>query len=574
MAYVFPEAVIENVLNSVDIVDVISGYLDLKKSGSNYKALCPFHREKTASFIVSASKQMFYCFGCQTGVNVFSFLMKYEKTTFPEAVKTLAEKAGVPLPSGWKGEEGKTLPLYKINEAAAELFSERLRNGPSAAGARGYLEKRKISADSANLFRLGYADGEGMVKSLEERGFQKKQLASSGLLSSTGRRLLFSGRLVFPIFNMRGKIIGFGARSLDNSEPKYINSPETDVYSKGENLYGLNFARKHIIASGRAIVVEGYFDLIRAAQAGVKNAVASLGTSLTGQQVNLLRRYTKEVILVYDGDISGVDSAVRTLDTFLDNGLAVKIAPLPEKDDPDSFILREGGDEFVKLTGAARDLLSFKLDLLSERHDPRTVDGRVRIVDEILPHISRISNAVERSEYVKILAERLSIDEEALIIELKKIRRRKDDEKFPSLEIQSLTPLVAERTLLQLLLENGDAGGGLGEMIELDDFSQPECRQIAKIALQAGSMEPKRVMSMVKDEKLNKFLAQLMVNPAPSTDRRRDIEDCIKKIKKQKMKRKRAEIQKKIAEKEREGDEKAVRLLIQEFRNLLNNCSG
>ncbi len=574
MAYNLPESVIETVLNSVDIVDVISGYLELKKSGANYKALCPFHREKTASFTVSPQKQMFYCFGCQTGGNVFSFLMKYEKTTFPEAVKTLAEKAGIQVSAGWRGEETKSLHLYKVNDAASELFRGCLLSEGAGERARNYLKTRKIGVDAAEQFSLGYAvGGEENAKQLLNKNFTREQLEEAGLLVKGTSRLLFARRLVFPICNIRGKIIGFGARTLDKAEPKYINSPETGIYNKGENLYGLNFAKPHISQEGKAIVVEGYFDLIRTVQSGIKNVVASLGTALTSQQIHLLRRYTKEVILVYDGDPSGVNAALRTLDMFLESGLTVKIAPLPEKDDPDSFLLREGRSRFVKMLNDSQDLLSFKLGLLSTRYDTRTVDGRVKIVDETLPHISRISNAVERSEYVKILAERLSIDEEALIGELKKIRKRKGDERFPSLEIQSLTPLVAERTLLQLLLENGGKFAELNSKIALDDFSQPECREIAKIALEIGSMEPKKVMSMAQDEKLNKFLAQLMVNPAPSTNRGRDIEDCIRKIKKQKLKRKRAEIQKQIAEKERAGDEKAVRRLIQQFQNLLRNGS-
>lgn len=572
MAYNFPESVVENVLNSVDIVDVISDYVELRKSGANFKALCPFHSEKTPSFTVSPGKQMFYCFGCQTGGNVFSFIMKHDKASFPEALKTLAEKSGISVPSAWGKDETRTLFLYKINEAASDFFRSRLSSDESGEKARKYLDSRKFDNGVAEQFSLGFAprDGRGMRKMLDEK-FSKEQIEKSGLISKAGGRPLFSNRLVFPILNIRGRVAGFGARALDDSVPKYINSPETGVYSKGDNLYGLNFAKNHISRSGKAILVEGYFDLIRVVQAGFSNAVASLGTALTPQQVQLLRRYTREVIVAYDGDESGVRSALRMLDSFLDSGITAKTAVFPEGDDPDSYIMREGKDKFAGLLESASDMLSFKMNRLSDAHDPQTVDGRVKIVDELLPSISRIGNAVERSEYVKILAEHLSIDEDSLMTELKNIRSRKNKEKFPSLELQSLTPLVAERTLLQLLLEGG---GDLTEFnvdLGVEDFTQPECREVAAIMLKLGSAERSKVMSMVQDEKLNKFLARLLVNPAPSADRKKDVRDCIKKIKKQKEKRKRAEIQKQIAREERAGNEAQVRKLIQEFQDLLKN---
>ncbi len=559
-------------MNSVDIVDVISDYVELKKSGANYKALCPFHSEKTPSFTVSPGKQMFYCFGCQTGGNVFSFLMKHDKSTFPEAVKTLAEKSGINLPAVWGKDETKTLSLYKINDAASDYFHQTLLREETAAGARKYLKTRKIDEKLVEQFSLGYAPaGVSGLRDALQKKFSREQLEKSGLVSKETGRPLFNKRLIFPILNIRGRVIGFGARSLDDSGPKYINSPETGVYTKGENLYGLNLAKSHISRTGKAVLVEGYFDLIRAVQAGALNAVASLGTALTVQQVQLLRRYTKEVIIAYDGDESGVRSALKTLDFFLDNGMSVKIAAFPEADDPDSYILREGPEKFAKLLAGARDLLSFKMSLLSGQHDPKTVDGRVRIVDELLPSIGRIGNAVERSEYLKILAEHLSIDEESLATELKHIRRRKNEDKFPSLQLQSLTPLVAERTLLQLLIEGGGDFKEFELSLGVEDFTQPECRQIAEIIIGLGSADRQKVMSMVRDEKLNKFLAQLMVNPAPSANIKKDVEDCIKKIKKQKIKRRRAQIQKQIAEQEQAGNEEQVRHLIQEFQNLLKN---
>ena len=575
MGYRFSESAVEEVLNSVDIVELISDYLSLKKAGSNYKALCPFHRERTPSFTVSPGKQMFYCFGCQTGGNVFSFLMKHENMTFQEAVKSLAEKAGIKLPGADSGEETRVLSILNVNSAAADYFHKCLLTEKAGERARQYLKQRKIEKDVIDEFRFGYAlSGKGLIDELLQKNFPEKIFSESGLFSPDKSRVLFSRRIIFPIFNPRGKVIGFGARVLDNSEPKYINSPETPVYHKSDNLYGLNLAKEHIRKHGKAIVVEGYFDMIRVYQSGVKNVVAGLGTALTGGQVNLLRRYTREVVMLYDADSAGVKATLRGLDLLIENGLRVSIVSLPQGEDPDSFLLRMGKEAFRKEINKAKNLLDYKLGILTSQYDSLTVEGRVEIVNEMLPTLSKIGHAVERSEYVKNLAQCLSIDEEAIILELGKLRNKKRGKTFSAVETQSLTPLVVERMLLQLVLEDTEVLKQVKGKLEPGDFSYPDYRRIIETVLSADSSEPRKVMSMLQDEKLSHIIAQLLVKPVPYAGRDEAVRDCIEKIKKQRVKRRRTEIQRQIEVKEGEGDMKAVRALLFEYQSLIKRGSS
>ncbi len=571
MKFRFPESAIEEVLNSVDIVDVISEYLALKKSGSNYKALCPFHRERTPSFTVSPKKQMFYCFGCQTGGNVFSFIMKHENMNFPEAVKMMAEKAGIELPEVDAGESSESLSLLHLNKFAADYFHRCLVEEKIGEKARQYLSGRKISRDIIDLFNLGYVpSGTDVIEEMRKKGFSGKTIEESGLLSSNKKRLVFSQRVIFPIFNPGGKTIGFGARVLGNSEPKYINSPETPVYRKSESLYGLNLARQHIRDQGNAIVVEGYFDMICPFSCGIKNVVATLGTSLAEGQVNLLRRYTKEVVMLYDADTAGAKAALRSLDLFVKNGFRVHIGSLPQGEDPDSFLLNKGKEAFLEEIKKAKNLLDYKLEILAAKYDPLTVEGRVDIVSEMLPTISEIRNAVEKSEYVRKLSQCLLIDEDAVSMELSKIGSGKRKERTLQVNgIHNLMPLVVERTLLQLILEDSSVWEGVKDKIEPDDFCHSDYRHIVEVIRKIDSPEPARVMSSIQDDGPGRVVAELLVKPLHYTNMEEAVGDCLEKLKKQRLKRKRVEIQRQIAEKENEGDMEAVKMLLRECQKLI-----
>jgi DNA primase len=405
-----PENIIDQIQARTDIVEVISRYIPLQKVGRNYKAPCPFHNEKTPSFIVSPDKQIYHCFGCGAGGNVFSFVMKHENLEFPEVVEMLAEKCGIKLPrsnSGSKELTSLASQLYKINDLAILFFQESLAR--SAAG-KDYLLSRGISDETIKRFRLGYAPDswDGLLNFFHKKNIQGALLEKAGLVISNekgGHYDRFRKRLIFPILDMKDRVLGFGGRVLDSSLPKYMNSPETYIYSKGRNLYGLNFTKDAIKKQGYALIVEGYLDFIIPHQAGVNNIVATLGTALTVDQVKLLKRFAGTVIMVYDPDEAGEAASLRNMDLFLGEGVNVYIAELPKGFDPDGYIRKFGTDDFIKLTKSSKNLFDYKLSKLSARFDIRTGHGKAAIAGEMLPTISRIENAVLRSNLVKKLAE-------------------------------------------------------------------------------------------------------------------------------------------------------------------------
>ena len=383
-----PDNLIEEIRNKTDIVEVISGYIGLKKVGRNYKTQCPFHNEKTPSFIVSPDKQIYHCFGCNAGGNVFSFVMKHENMEFPEVVEMLAKKAGVVLPraSGQRGEAANSFAnqLYRINELACQFFQEHLiKNG----AAKEYLVSRGIGDETIKKFKIGYAPDswEALIS------FFKSKNVPSGILEKAGLAIAndkgshydrFRNRVIFPIMDVRDKIIGFGARVLDASLPKYINSPETPIYSKGKNLYGLNFSKESIKKEGYALVVEGYLDFIIPYQAGVQNIIATLGTALTTDQLKLLKRFSNTVIMVYDPDEAGEAASLRNLDLFISEDVNVYIAELTDGLDPDGYIRKFGTEDFLKLVKSSKNLFDYKIDKLTKHFNINTTTGKARIAAE------------------------------------------------------------------------------------------------------------------------------------------------------------------------------------------------
>ncbi|MBU1871342.1 MAG: DNA primase, partial [Candidatus Omnitrophica bacterium] len=346
MANYIPENILDDILSRIDIVELISGYFPLKRAGRNLRALCPFHHEKTPSFMVNPQKQIFHCFGCGKGGNVVSFLMEYERMDFIEAVKTLARKTGVELPKNEASSKSSGLitSLYKVNEFAVKFYRDFL-NSASGAAARTYLSKRSLSNDTVNLFQLGLSPDkwEGLFNYLRTKNASPALLEKSGLVSkgqNQGYYDRFRKRLVFPIFDVKSRVLALGARLLEDAPgmAKYINSPESLIYVKGRHLYGLNLTREAIRKEDYAIVVEGYFDCISVFQAGIKNVVASLGTSLTAEQIRLIKRYTRNVIMVYDSDQAGQDATLRSLDMFIQEDMNTRVAILPVNFDPDSFL--------------------------------------------------------------------------------------------------------------------------------------------------------------------------------------------------------------------------------------------
>ncbi|OPX43151.1 DNA primase [Ruminiclostridium hungatei] len=434
MAYLFPEDLIEEIRVNNDIVEVISEYVKLDKKGKNYFGRCPFHNEKTASFSVEPVKQIFNCFGCGKGGNVIHFIMGIENLDFPEALKLLADRAKISLPDNSSGVQDDALArlkkeLLEINIEAARFFHNNLINGKDKAPLT-YLLNRRLERQTVIKFGLGYAADsyEALYKHLRNKGHSEKAIISSGLVifKEETKKVYdrFRGRIMFPIFDIRGNVIAFGGRVMDSSQPKYMNSPETEVYHKGKHLYAMNFAKN--ACAKQIILAEGYMDVISLHQSGIINAVAPLGTALTENQGKLLKKYTEEIVLSFDSDNAGQAAAMRSLDLLNEIGCNVKVLTIPSGKDPDEFIKTRGVDEFKRLVSKARNLVDFKLEILDNRIDTTTNDGKVKFIDNAMVILDKIDNNVERELYVKQLSKDYGVSEQAIYSELARKQHQKD----------------------------------------------------------------------------------------------------------------------------------------------------
>ena len=424
----------EEVRRAADIVELIGQFVQLRKAGQNFVGLCPFHSEKDPSFTVSPSRQMFHCFGCKKGGDVFSFWMDYHKVAFPQALKDLADRYRVPLPekplTPFEREKMELRELlFKLNETAAEYFHGLLTKSEKGRPGRTYFQKRSIPKETILEFKLGYAADEwdGLVSVLERKNVDLEKAAQAGLLiprKNGGYYDRFRGRVIFPILNLRQQIVGFGGRVLDDSLPKYVNTPETPIFHKGEFLYGLHAAYKTIRDSGRAVVVEGYTDVLALRRHGLQEAVATLGTALTREHIRRLKGYAKEAVVVFDADSAGKAAAIKSLSSFMNEGLSSRVMVLPEGNDPDSYVNKNGLDTFLALLSGSVPMFEYYLDLkLSYRGDE--VEGKVSVLKEILPVLGALNNASQQSLYVRRLSEKLGVAESAVLEELGKWRKHR-----------------------------------------------------------------------------------------------------------------------------------------------------
>lgn len=425
----YPDELIEEIRLRNDIVDVVSEYVKLDRKGSNNFGLCPFHKEKTPSFCVSETKQIFNCFGCGKGGNVIQFVMLSENLDFVEAVKHLAERAKIDLPESDDKEDKQKASLkkelQKINTETARFYYSNLTSENGKA-AREYLEKRGLKENNIKKFGLGYAGAEwdSLFKFLLEKGFKQDVIEQSGLIlknKNGGFYDRFRNRLMFPIFDVRGIVIAFGGRVLDDSLPKYMNSPETPVYHKGKNLYALNLAKNS--GDNRIIVVEGYMDVISLHINGISNAVASLGTALTESQGRLLKKYAEEIIISYDADTAGQAATMRGLDLLHQIGCNVKVLVIPEGKDPDDFIRKNGPQKFRDLVDRSVSLLEYKAGMLKSKIDTKTTEGKIKFLNKVADMLSAIDNNLEREMYIKSLSRQYDISEEAMYAEIYKRTR-------------------------------------------------------------------------------------------------------------------------------------------------------
>lgn len=410
-----PEHVIEEVRDRADIVEVVGEVVQLKKRGKNWVGLCPFHPEKTPSFNVTPEKQMYYCFGCQAGGNVFTFLVEQQKMAFPEAVRSLAERYGVEVPESDREGPDPYAPIHEANRLAAEVWHRGLLEGDDASRARAYLEGRGLARETWETFLLGWApdEWEALKSEAQRHGVEEKTLLDAGLAGRSektgGTYDRFRGRLVFPIRSTSGRVIAFSGRRLDDEEPKYLNSTDTPVFTKGRTLFNLDLARPGIRRAGAAIVVEGNFDVVALHQAGFTNVVAPLGTSFTTEQGRILKRYTATAYLAYDGDAAGERSAFRTGDVLLEAGFAVRIVQLPEGEDPDSVVREGGPGAFREHLEASRDVIDAKIEIVEERVDLSDVMRKRRAIRRLMDSVARVPDPMTRSLYLDKIGSELNV---------------------------------------------------------------------------------------------------------------------------------------------------------------------
>lgn len=499
----------------VDIADVVGHHVSLRRAGQNLVGLCPFHQEKSPSFSVSPSKQMFYCFGCKAGGDVFAFLSKVTGATFPEVLRELGDKVGIAVEESpaERGQRGQAHRIEEMNQAALMWFQSNLREPHLGATAREYLVRRGIQPSTVETFRLGVSssDWEGLCKTLARKGFSPNDSVTAGLITprtnSKGYYDKFHGRLMFTITDLRKRVVGFGGRVLGDGMPKYLNSPDTPLFKKGQTLFAFDQAREAIVRTKTVIVVEGYFDAIALHQAGLTHTVATLGTALTAEHVQALRRFAERVVLLFDPDAAGVRAALRGLDLFVNSGLSVKVVTLPAGEDPDTFVRKGGADAFVQLEAVAPSLLDYALNHTIDQADPDSLESRIRSVDEVLRILQKSEHPIERQERMRVVAERLRVSEARLIERYPVLSAQPKPGVVPS-RVQpapgiSLTTLFKglpeERDLLLLLLQ-GKLSPAEVRRLKPESFTLTAGRKLVEIALRHVDHEGRISLRAVLDE--------------------------------------------------------------------------
>lgn len=527
MAY-YSDELIEEVRSRNDIVDVISGYVQLTKKGSTYFGLCPFHNEKTGSFSVSPNKQMYYCFGCGAGGNVFTFLMQYENFSFPEAMEALAERAGIELPkqemsAQAKKEADKRQILLEINKAAGKYYYMLLRS-EHGKQAYEYFKKRELSDATMQKFGLGYSDkySDDLYRYLRKLGYDDAILKESGLVSIDevrGGHDKFWNRAMFPIMDVHNKVIGFGGRVMGDGEPKYLNSPETKVFDKSRNLYALNFARQ--TKKPQMLLCEGYMDVIALHQAGFDNAVASLGTAFTSGHASLLKRYTKEVYLTFDSDGAGIKAALRAIPILKEVGLTAKVINMKPYKDPDEFIKALGAEEYQKRIDAAENSFMFEIRILEQKYDMKDPEGKTAFQTEVAKKLLDFTTELERNNYMEAVADKYHMSFEAL-------RNLVNQLGTQGGLVKERTPLKSglnekkhkkedgmkqsQKLLLTWLIEYDNLYDKIKDIITPEDFTEDIFRKVAELLYEqkkSGTVNPAQIISLFAEEEEQREVAEL-----------------------------------------------------------------
>jgi DNA primase len=584
----FPPDFVDEVRRAASIVQVVERHVALKRAGRTLKGLCPFHAEKTPSFTVDEAKGFYHCFGCQAGGDVFGFVMQQEAMTFPEAVRHLAEMAGVAVPELRTPSAGDALRerILEINRAAQEAFVSELaaaRTG-EAREAAAYLERRGIGRDVVEAFGIGYApDDWDFLSDRFGRRYELRELTASGLCvpreSGRGAYDRFRGRVTFPIRALSDRILGFGGRVIGDGEPKYLNSPETPVYTKGHHLFGLDRARGPVRRGGRAILVEGYLDAISLHAAGVTESVAVLGTALTAEQARLIARFASEVVVSFDGDAAGQRAARKSIEVLLGEGLSVRIVKLPGGQDPDDFVRREGAEAFRHVVDAAPGYFEFLLGVAAREHDLGSPAGRVNALNDLLPFIVQVKDRVLRSELTDAAVHGLRIRGTLLKDEVGRALRRGQakvewKDAGPGAAVEAT---MAEKTLLSWLLADGRVRQALQDLTgdeALAQLPRAECYS-AILAEPADRLDIPRVLSRIDDPGLRALVATCAVEeglePFPADAVHEKVRSFLEGLGHSPVdvaRRRKAEINRQIADAERSGDREQMRRLMTEAQAL------
>jgi DNA primase len=577
-----PENILNEIQDKCDIVEIISGYIQLKPSGRNFKACCPFHHEKTPSFVVSPDKQIYHCFGCNSGGNVFNFLKEYEKIDFIDAVKMLAEKTGIKLPE-YRSHDDQDASLsstvYSVNDIAANYYSSLLEKNGSSSEPKQYMAKRGLDMAVIKKFRVGYTDPSwrGLLDYLSVRGIKQDMILSAGLIVKGKENScydLFRNRVIFPISDVRNRVMGFGARVMDETLPKYINSPETAVYKKGQHLYGLNFAKADIKEKNYAIITEGYLDVITCHQYGVTNAIASLGTALTAEQIRLLKRYTHNVVILYDADQAGEAASLRGLELFLEEDMNVKIATLDKGYDPDSFLRKFGKETFDKMIKKSKSLFTYKLDILKSKFNSVEPESKAETIKEMLSTISKVKNAIVKAEYIKLLAQELFVKEDAVWEELKKIKNKpRTENREPKTAIKNIEISPAEKILARLMMEDVNIIKIVRDELKLSDFKNNDVRNIAEalfsIDMETGIIDISKLINSMEDKVSQNIISFILNEEVDIKDKVRNVSDCIMTIKKENRNKLLRDIQSRLCLAQKSGYEEEEKRLVDEFNQLM-----
>ena len=584
----YSEEIIEEVRQNNDIVDIISQYVHLTRKGRNYFGLCPFHNEKSPSFSVSPDRQIFHCFGCGVGGNVYTFLMKIEGITFVEALEQLAERANIQLPKTENSidsfkEELKS-KVYKVNEFTAEFYHQNLYK-PTAKTAQEYVKKRKLNQETLQAYKIGFSGKfDELYRALKAQGFEEKEILESGLVNKNDNGTYidrYRNRLMFPICDARGKVIAFGGRVLDDSKPKYINSPENIVYSKGRHLFGLNVAKKE--SNKRILIVEGYMDVISLHQRGIRNVVAALGTALTEQQGWLLRKTTEQVILGFDADGAGQTAVARSMEILQNMGCDMRVLQIEGAKDPDEYILKYGEGRFKLAMDNAISLVEFKVKNLKKELNIENTGDKIKFLKEISKILAKVDNIMEREIYIEKISKGYNISQEAIYaevnkliysgtkeekkLELKEVNKAKVQEKETEIINQDLKK--RENTIIALLLDSDKQTYlKIKEKIKPEDFKDETNRKIAEVLYQELEKDECNINSLISefDENTQSHITMVMATDYEIEKVDKAIDDILSKYEREKLNARKQEILKEL---DKVQDEEKKRELGKELSNII-----